>query len=60
MLFMLVEVMVFCSYIEWFINVLWNKCLLVKKDLLWVEVVFNEDYYGFEKVKECIFEYFVV
>lgn len=60
MLLMFVEVIVFWSYIEWLINVLWNKCLLVKKDFFCVEGVFNEDYYGFEKVKECIFEYLVV
>lgn len=60
MLLMLVEVIVVCNYIDMLIGLLWCKKSKVNNDLLNVEQVFDEDYFGFEKVKEWIFEYFVV
>lgn len=60
MLLMLVEVVVVCNYLEWLLGVLWKKCSKVCKDLKVVQDMFDVDYYGLEKVKECIFEYLVV
>lgn len=60
MLLMLVEVIVVCNYFDWLLLLLWGIKSCVKKDLGWVEKIFDIEYYGFEKVKECIVEYFVV
>lgn len=57
---MSVEVIVVCGYIDWMVQVSWNVCSKVKKDLCQVQEIFDIDYYGLECVKDRIFEYFVV
>lgn len=60
MLLMFVEVMVLCNYLDWLLVLLWGVKLCICKDLGWVEQVLDVDYYGLDKVKECIVEYLVV
>ncbi len=45
------EATVVRSYIDWMVNVPWNKRSKVKKDLAKAEEVLNEDHYGLERVK---------
>ncbi|MGL1088735.1 endopeptidase La [Vibrio vulnificus] len=53
------EATVVRSYIDWMVNVPWNKRSKVKKDLA-TEEVLNEDHYGLERVKDRILEYLAV
>ncbi|WP_061778577.1 endopeptidase La [Vibrio vulnificus] len=54
------EATVVRSYIDWMVNVPWNKRSKVKKDLAKAEEVLNEDHYGLERVKDRILEYLAV
>jgi ATP-dependent Lon protease len=54
------EATVVRNYLDWMINIPWNKRTKVKKDLKNAEKVLNEDHYGLEKVKERILEYLAV
>jgi ATP-dependent Lon protease len=48
------------NYIEWLVNVPWNKKTDVQKELAAAEAILNEEHYGLEKVKERILEYLAV
>ena len=48
------------NYIEWLVNVPWNKKTNVQKELAAAEAILNEEHYGLEKVKERILEYLAV
>ncbi|MBE3668685.1 endopeptidase La [Vibrio navarrensis] len=54
------EATVVRSYIDWMVNVPWNKRSKVKKDLAKAEEILHEDHYGLERVKERILEYLAV
>lgn len=56
----LFEVGVIRIYFDWIVDFLWNVRSDEKIDINVVKKVFDEDYYGFMKVKERIFEYIVV
>lgn len=60
MFFMLVEVIVVWFYLDWMVNLFWCKKSKVRYDFKKVKEILDEDYYGFDEVKECIFEYLVV
>lgn len=55
-----VESFVICNYIDWLIVFLWMDEIDDKFDLKEVGCLLDDEYYGFEKVKECILEYLVV
>ena len=48
------------TYLDWLINVPWNKRSDEINDLTEAEKVLNEDHYGLEKIKERILEYLAV
>ncbi len=48
------------TYLDWLINVPWNKRSDEIHDLTEAEKVLNEDHYGLEKIKERILEYLAV
>ena len=48
------------TYLDWLINVPWNKRSDEINDLAEAEKVLNEDHYGLEKIKERILEYLAV
>jgi ATP-dependent Lon protease len=54
------EATVVRNYLDWIVNVPWNKRTKVKKDIRDAEKVLNKDHYGLEKVKERILEYLAV
>ncbi len=54
------EATVVRNYLDWVINVPWNKRTRVKKDIAQAEKVLSKDHYGLEKVKERILEYLAV
>ncbi len=54
------EATVVRNYLDWMINIPWNKRTKVKKDLKLAEKILNEDHHGLEKVKERILEYLAV
>ncbi|NVK88681.1 MAG: endopeptidase La [Gammaproteobacteria bacterium] len=54
------EATVVRGYLEWMINVPWDKRGDVKKDLAGAEKVLDEDHYGLKEVKERILEYLAV
>jgi ATP-dependent Lon protease len=54
------EATVVRNYLDWMINIPWNKRTKVKKDIRLAEKVLNDDHYGLEKVKERILEYLAV
>ena len=54
------EATVVRSYIDWMINVPWNKRSKVKKDLRLAQQTLDADHYGLDKVKERILEYLAV
>ncbi|WP_101775287.1 endopeptidase La [Pasteurella oralis] len=54
------EATVVRSYIDWMIQVPWNKRTKVKKDLAKAQQVLDADHYGLERVKERILEYLAV
>jgi ATP-dependent Lon protease len=48
------------TYLDWLINVPWNKRSEEIEDLLKAEDTLNEDHYGLEKIKERILEFLAV
>lgn len=54
------EATVVRNYLDWLIEIPWDKQTRVKKDLKKAEQVLNEDHFGLEKVKERIVEYLAV
>lgn len=48
------------SYIEWLVNLPWNKTTKVNRDLKKASEILNKEHYGLEKVKERILEYLAV
>ena len=48
------------TYIEWILDLPWNKHSDSKMDLNKAEKILNEDHYGMEKVKDRILEYLAV
>ncbi len=54
------EATVVRNYLDWMINIPWNKRTKIKKDIKGAEKVLNADHYGMEKVKERILEYLAV
>jgi ATP-dependent Lon protease len=54
------EATVVRNYLDWMLNVPWNKRSRVKKDITLAEKVLDTEHYGLEKVKERIVEYLAV
>ncbi len=54
------EATVVRNYLDWILNVPWNKKSRVKKDLKSAKSVLDKDHFGLEKVKERILEYLAV
>jgi ATP-dependent Lon protease len=54
------EATVVRNYLDWIINIPWNKRTKVKKDIKLAEKVLNQDHYSLDKVKERILEYLAV
>ncbi|GJL84911.1 MAG: Lon protease [Micavibrio sp.] len=54
------EATVVRNYLDWILNVPWNKRSRVKKDIKIAKTTLNKDHYGLEKVKERILEYLAV
>lgn len=54
------EATVVRSYIDWMVQVPWNKRSKVKKDLVKAQEVLDTDHYGLDRVKERILEYLAV
>lgn len=54
------EASVLRSYIDWMVNVPWNKRSKVRHDLARAEDILEADHYGLEEVKERILEYLAV
>lgn len=48
------------SYIEWILELPWNKSTKDDLDLVHAQKILDEDHYGLEKVKERIIEYLAV
>ena len=48
------------TYVDWLINVPWQKRSEEIEDLVSAEKILNEDHYGLEKIKERILEYLAV
>ncbi len=48
------------NYIDWILNLPWNKETKDKLDLKQSAEILNEDHYGLEKVKERILEYLAI
>lgn len=48
------------NYLEWLINLPWNKETTDVLDINRTETILNEDHYGLEKVKERVLEYLAV
>jgi ATP-dependent Lon protease len=54
------EASVVRSYIDWLVNIPWQKRSRIKHDLRRAEEVLNKDHYGLEEVKDRILEYLAV
>ncbi len=54
------EATVVRNYLDWILNVPWQKKSRVKKDIREAKSVLDKDHYGLEKVKERILEYLAV
>ncbi len=54
------EATVVRNYLDWILNVPWQKRSRVKKDIKAAKAVLDKDHYGLEKVKERILEYLAV
>ncbi|MGE0385925.1 MAG: endopeptidase La [Gammaproteobacteria bacterium] len=54
------EATVVRNYIDWMINVPWNKRTKISLDIKNAQSILDEDHYGLEKVKERILEYLAV
>jgi len=48
------------NYLDWLLDIPWNKKTKLNKDLSRAITVLNEDHYGLEKVKDRIVEYLAV
>ncbi|MDD4752784.1 MAG: endopeptidase La [Desulfitobacteriaceae bacterium] len=57
---MVAEAMVVRNYIEWILDLPWNKETKDRLDLDMAEDILNEDHYGLVKVKERILEYLAI
>lgn len=57
---MAAEATVVRNYLDWVLNVPWNKKTKVKKDIKAAQKVLDTDHFGLEKVKERILEYLAV
>lgn len=54
------EASVLRSYVDWMVNVPWQKRSKIKHDMARAERILNEDHYGLEEVKERILEFLAV
>lgn len=54
------EASVVRSYLEWLLDIPWNKPSKIKKDLAQAEEILNRDHYGLTAVKDRILEYLAV
>ena len=54
------EATVVRNYLDWLLNIPWQKRSKVRRDIKHAKKVLNEDHYGLEKVKERILEYLAV
>ena len=54
------EATIIRTYIDWILDVPWQKSTRDKLDLVEARTVLDEDHYGLEKVKERILEYLAV
>ncbi|MGB1906139.1 MAG: endopeptidase La, partial [Spongiibacter sp.] len=54
------EASVVRGYIDWLVNIPWQKRSRVKHDLKRAEEILNSDHYGLEEVKDRILEYLAV
>lgn len=54
------EANVIRNYLDWIIDLPWQKFSTVKKDLTNAQKVLDDEHYGLEKVKERIIEYLAV
>ncbi|MGI6712177.1 MAG: endopeptidase La [Bacillota bacterium] len=57
---MVAEAMVVRNYLEWILDLPWNKETKDRLDIKLAEDILNEDHYGLEKVKERILEYLAI
>lgn len=48
------------NYLDWIINIPWNKPLPISKDITKAKKILDNDHYGLEKVKDRIVEYLAV
>lgn len=54
------EATVIRNYLDWLLNIPWNKRSKIKNDLKLAEKTLNANHYGLNKVKERILEYLAV
>ena len=54
------EASVVRNYLDWLLNVPWNKKSKINTDIKKAENILNNDHYGLEKVKERILEFLAV
>jgi ATP-dependent Lon protease len=54
------EATVVRNYLDWLLNIPWNKRTKTKRDLKRAEEILEADHYGLKKVKERILEYLAV
>lgn len=54
------EIAIIRNYLDWLLDIPWNKKTKLNKDLSKAIEVLEEDHYGLEKVKERIVEYLAV
>ncbi|XBC44268.1 MAG: endopeptidase La [Buchnera aphidicola (Schlechtendalia peitan)] len=54
------EATVVRSYIDWMLQIPWNKRSKIKKNLKEAKIILDLDHFGLEKVKERILEYLAV
>ncbi|OIO66542.1 MAG: endopeptidase La [Zetaproteobacteria bacterium CG1_02_49_23] len=54
------EATVVRNYLDWLLDLPWNKRARVRRDLDAAEKILDDDHYGLEKVKERILEYLAV
>ncbi len=54
------EATVVRNYLDWLLNIPWQKRSKVRRDLNRAQQVLDEDHYGLEKIKERIVEYLAV
>lgn len=54
------EATVVRNYLDWLVNIPWEKNSKILKDLVKAQAILDDDHYGLEKVKERITEYLAV